>query len=75
MTDRVNYRDDLNAGVLSANGLLNLPVYTVATLPTAGIRAGSVVYCSDGNAGSPDIVHYTGSAWLSTASGATAATA
>jgi hypothetical protein len=74
MTDRLNYRDDLNSGKLSANTVLNLPVYTVGTLPTAGIRAGSVVYCSDGNAGSPDIVHYSGSAWLATATGATAAT-
>ena len=74
MTDRLNYRDHLNAGVLSANKVLDLPVYTVATLPTTGVRAGSVVYCSDGNAGSPDIVHYSGSAWLATASGSTAAT-
>jgi len=74
MTDRLNYRDDLNAGKLSANTVFNLPVYTVATLPSSGIRAGSVVYCSDGNAGSPDIVHYSGTAWLATASGTTAAT-
>ena len=74
MASAINYRGSMEVGYLNANNLVNLPVYTVATLPTANVQAGSIAYCSDGNAGSPDIVHYSGSAWLAAASGATAAT-
>jgi len=60
------YRDSLVVG-----GLV-LPTYTVATLPTNRVT-GTIVYCSDGNAGQESLVLYDGTNWVSLATGATAA--
>jgi hypothetical protein len=46
----------------SFSGPVNLGVYTVATAPTA--TTGSVVYFSNGAAGSPVLAFFDGTNWL-----------
>jgi len=42
-------------------GVVGLPSYNVAGLPAGG--AGQVVYCSDGDAGSPCLAVHNGASW------------
>jgi hypothetical protein len=68
------YRDDMVVGALTVNGAttqtgkltaavpIQLPVYTVATLPTGA--AGQIAYCSDGAQGSPTLCWHNGTNWI-----------
>ena len=60
------------AGLQSADGLAQLPTYTVATLPSASRNPRAMAYCSNGNAGAACVVVSNGSAWKVVALGSTA---
>lgn len=53
--------------VASANGFegaITVPTFTVATAPSAASLAGTVVYVSNGAAGSPVLAFSDGTNWL-----------
>jgi len=50
------FREELNAN------LVVLQNYTVVTLPVTG-TLGTIAFCTDGNAGSPGLVYFTGTQW------------
>ena len=54
-------------------GAVQLPTYTVATAPTAASIAGTVIYVSDGAAGSPILAFSDGTDWKRSDTGATIA--
>lgn len=54
-------------------GLVQVPTYTVATAPSAASIAGSLVYVSDGAAGSPILAFSDGTDWKRSDTGATIA--
>lgn len=56
-------------------GLVQVPTYTVATAPSAASIAGSLVYVSDGAAGSPILAFSDGTDWKRSDTGATIAAA
>lgn len=59
--------------VVSTNGFegaVELPAYTVATAPSAASLAGTIVYVSDGAAGSPILAFSDGTDWLRSDTGA-----
>lgn len=58
---------------MTADGPLQLDSYTVAGLPTAVGATGSIVYVSNGNAGSPCLGVSNGTNWLRIALGAAVA--
>lgn len=61
--------------VVSTNGfqgLVELPTYTVATVPSAAV-AGGIIYVSDGAAGSPILAFFDGANWKRSDTGATVA--
>lgn len=59
---------------LHVNGPIRKGSYTVATLPAAAtVGAGTQVYCTDGDAGSPCIAESNGTNWLRVALGAAVA--
>lgn len=61
--------------VVSTNGfqgLVELPTYTVATVPSAAV-AGGIIYVSDGAAGSPILAFSDGANWKRSDTGATVA--
>lgn len=60
----------LNEGLLAGS---KLPVYTVGTAPAAG-TAGRMIYCSNGDAGSPCLAIDNGSDWKVVSLGATIST-
>jgi hypothetical protein len=51
-------------------GAIKVPTYTVATAPSAASIAGTVVYVSDGAAGSPILAFSDGTDWLRSDTGA-----
>jgi hypothetical protein len=51
-------------------GLVQVPTYTVATAPSAAGIAGSLIYVSDGAAGSPILAFSDGTDWLRSDTGA-----
>ena len=51
-------------------GLVQVPTYTVATAPSAAGIAGSLIYVSDGAAGSPILAFSNGTDWLRSDTGA-----
>jgi len=55
-------------------GSVRLPTFTVAGLPAASTNARRVVYCSNGDAGSPCLAVSNGSNWLRIELGAAVAT-
>ena len=70
----MNLRDKPHFGPTTVNGTLavtgkvtaavpmQLPIYTVATLPTGA--AGQIAYCSNGAQGSPSLVWHNGTNWI-----------
>ena len=58
----VNGQIDISPKVASVNKPFELQSYTVANLPTAGISAGAMAYCTN-DAGGAVPVFYDGSAW------------
>ena len=54
-------------------GLVQVPTYTVATAPSAASIAGSLIYVSDGAAGSPILAFSDGTDWKRSDTGATIA--
>ena len=58
----VNGQIDISPKVASVNKPFELQSYTVANLPTAGIGAGAMAYCTN-DAGGAVPVFYDGSAW------------
>lgn len=66
---------DAFEGPISGNvtGSVQLPTYTVAGLPAASTNARRVVYCSNGDAGSPCLAVSNGTNWLRVALGAAVA--
>jgi len=56
-------------------GLVQVPTYTVATAPAATSIAGSLIYVSDGAAGSPILAFSDGTDWLRSDTGAAIAAA
>ena len=64
------FRENLSVNILSPS-----TTYTVATLPSVSdVPTGSMVYCSNGTAGSPGWVWSNGTNWLTVVANATAAT-
>lgn len=64
--------------VVSANGfegVVQVPTYTVATAPSAASIAGSVIYVTDGAAGSAILAFSDGTNWKRSDTGATIAAA
>lgn len=61
--------DNLEVDTLTATNPIVLPTYTVATAP-ATATAGSVIYVSDGAAGSPVLAYGDGTDWLRSDTGA-----
>jgi len=57
-----NGQIDVSPKVASVNVPFELPSYTVANLPTSGIGAGAMAYCTN-DAGGAVPVFYDGSAW------------
>ena len=51
-------------------GAIKVPTYTVATAPSAADIAGTLVYVSDGAAGSPILAFSDGTDWLRSDTGA-----
>jgi len=51
-------------------GAIQVPTYTVATAPSAADIAGTLVYVSDGAAGSPILAFSDGTDWLRSDTGA-----
>jgi hypothetical protein len=51
-------------------GLVQVPTYTVATAPSAASIAGTLIYVSDGAAGSPILAFSDGTDWLRSDTGA-----
>ena len=45
-------------------GAIRVPTYTVATAPSAASIAGTVIYVSNGAAGSPVLAFSNGTNWL-----------
>jgi len=56
-------------------GLVQVPTYTVATAPSAASIAGSLIYVTDGAAGSPILAFSDGTDWKRSDTGATIAAA
>ena len=56
-------------------GLAQAPTYTVATAPSAASIAGSLIYVTDGAAGSPILAFSDGTDWKRSYTGATIAAA
>lgn len=56
-------------------GLVQVPTYTVATAPSAASIAGSLIYVSDGAAGSAILAFSDGTDWLRSDTGAAIAAA
>ena len=54
-------------------GLVQVPTYTVATAPSAASIAGSLIYVSDGAAGSAILAFSDGTDWKRSDTGATIA--
>ena len=54
-------------------GLVQVPTYTVATAPSAADIADSLIYVSDGAAGSPILAFSDGTDWKRSDTGATIA--
>ena len=54
-------------------GLVQVPTYTVATAPSAASIAGSLIYVSDGAAGSAILAFSNGTDWKRSDTGATIA--
>ena len=52
-------------------GLVQVPTYTVATAPSAASIAGSLIYVSDGAAGSAILAFSNGTDWKRSDTGAT----
>jgi len=50
------FREELNANLIA------LQNHTVASLPVTG-TLGTIAFCTDGNAGSPGLVYFTGTQW------------
>lgn len=64
--------------VVSKNGFegaVQVPTFTVATAPSAADLAGTVVYVSDGAAGSPILAFSDGTDWLRSDTGVAIAAA
>lgn len=64
--------------VVSTNGfegVVQVPTYTVAGAPSAASIAGSVIYVSNGAAGSPILAFSDGTNWKRSDTGATIAAA
>ena len=62
--------------VVSTNGfegVVQVPTYTVATAPSAASIAGSVIYVTDGAAGSAILAFSDGTNWKRSDTGATIA--
>jgi hypothetical protein len=51
-------------------GLVQVPTYDVATAPSAASIAGTLIYVSDGAAGSPILAFSDGTDWLRSDTGA-----
>lgn len=49
---------------LTAEGPVNLAVFTVATVPAAASFTGGLIYVSNGAAGSPVVAFSNGTNWL-----------
>jgi hypothetical protein len=45
------------------SGPVNLGVFTVATVPTTNVSAGSVAYVTNGAAGQPVLAFFNGTTW------------
>ena len=56
-------------------GLVQVPTYTVAIAPSAASIAGSLIYVTDGAAGSPILAFSDGTDWKRSDTGATIAAA
>jgi hypothetical protein len=56
-------------------GAAQLPTYTVATAPAAAAIAGTIIYVSNGAAGSPILAFSDGTDWKRSDTGATIAAA
>ncbi len=56
-----NVTGDITGDVV---GLVQVPTYTVATAPSAASIAGSLIYVSDGAAGSAILAFSDGTDWL-----------
>ena len=57
----------------AASGPLALADYSVAELPSASANPQAIVYCSNGDAGSPCLAVSNGTSWLRVALGAAVA--
>lgn len=53
-----------NGFVGSVTGAIKVPTYTVAGAPSAASIAGTVIYVSNGAAGSPVLAFSNGTNWL-----------
>ena len=62
-----NVTGDITGDVV---GAIQLPAYTVATAPSAVDIASTVIYVSDGAAGSPILAFSNGTDWLRSDTGA-----
>lgn len=49
---------------LSSTSPVQLPTYTVATVPAAGDHEGAMIYVSDGDTGDPAVAVSDGADWL-----------
>lgn len=56
-----------NGFIGSITGAAKLPTYTVASAPAATGLTGTVIYVSDGRAGSPTVAVSDGTNWISSA--------
>ena len=65
-----NVTGDITGDVV---GLVQVPTYTVATAPSAANIAGSLIYVSDGAAGSAILAFSNGTDWKRSDTGATIA--
>lgn len=55
----------------NVSGLVTVPTYTVATAPAATDLDGTIIYVSDGAAGSPILAFSDGTNWKRSDTGAT----
>lgn len=64
----------IQSGCTINEAKIDLKTYTVATLPTASTHTGYIVYCTDGDTGSPCVAVSNGTSWKVIALGATVST-
>lgn len=61
------------SGPVASNNGFALPIYTVATAPSAVDQTGVIIYVSNGRAGAPTVAVSNGTNWIGSAGIAIAA--